>query len=175
MARGKHSEFFQNILNKINTYDWSHKRDFLVKRRKFGRKIYVVKPQKLQEPDAQHFKKLCFTEREQQLFHIEYRTEKWSREPVKRYVIVEPWRFVLRVRPYMIEKVRVKDAELESQIRQLDNYIERRDLQKRIDKILCNRYKDPWVKWMGIKKYNELNPHKGRSLQQILNLMKELQ
>lgn len=173
VARGKHAEFFQGILNKINTTDWSHKRDFLVKRRKFGRKIYVVKPQKLLEPEAHHFKKLCFSEREQQLFHIEYRTEKLSKELVKRYVFVEPWRFVLRIKPHMIEKVRIKDAELESQIQQLRNYIERRDLQKRIDKILCNRYRYAWWKWAGIEKHRDVNPYKDKSLQQLLNIIQQ--
>ncbi|MBX3257265.1 MAG: hypothetical protein KF862_24240 [Chitinophagaceae bacterium] len=173
VAKGKQAEFFQNILDKINTCDWSHKRDFLVKRRKFGRKIYVVKPQKLLEPEGHHFKKLCFTEREQQLFHVEYKTEKWCKEPVKRYVFVEPWRFVLRTKPYMIEKVRVKDAELESQIQQLDNYIERRDLRKRMDKILHRRHRNSWWKWKNVEKYNEANPYKNKSLCQVLNIIQQ--
>ncbi|MBX2921701.1 MAG: hypothetical protein KF746_05845 [Chitinophagaceae bacterium] len=173
VARGKHAVFFQNILSKINTYDWSSKRDFKVKRRKFGRKIYVVKPQKLLEPDEQHFKKLCFTDSEQQLFNIEFRYEKWCSQPVKRYVFTEPWRFVMSVRPNMIDKVRIKDAALESQIDQLDNYIKRRDLEKRMDKILHRRHRDRWWKWKNIERHDEINPYKNKSLCQVLDILQQ--
>lgn len=173
VARGKHAEFFQNILDRINTYDWSAKRDFKVKRRKFGRKVYVAKPQKLLEPDEQHFKKLCFTEDERQLFHTEYRTERWRIEPVKRYVFVEPWRFVLRTAPNMIDKIRIKDAELESRIQQLDNYIGRRDLRKRMAKILNGQYGDRCWREHEAERYNEVNPHKNKSLRQLLNSIEQ--
>lgn len=175
VARGKQADFFQHILDRINTYDWSYRKDFMVKKRRFGRKKYVVKEQRVLEPLEYQFKKLCFTEREQQFFHIEYSMKKWSREPVKRYVFVEPWRFVLRVKPNIIENIRIKDPKLESEIQQLNNYVERMDLQKRIDKILCVRHKDPWVKWLDIKKYNEADPHKNKSLQQILNLTRDME
>src|SRR5258705_13148999 len=41
----KQAEFFQGILKKINTYEWSHRKDFVARRRKKekGRKVYVVK------------------------------------------------------------------------------------------------------------------------------------
>lgn len=171
VARGKHAEFFQGILNKINTYDWSHRKDFMIKKRRFGRKKYAVKAQRLLEPDENHFKKIGFTEREQQLFYEEFRTEQWHKLPVKRYVFVEPWRFVLRVKPHMIDKVRIKDAELESQIDQLNNYIERNDLRKRMDKILGINHRYRWWKWERLKKYNEVCPYKNKSLHQILDII----
>jgi len=58
VAKSKHAEFFQNILNKINTYDWSYRKNFKIRKRKMGRKIYVVKTQKLLEPCERHFAKL---------------------------------------------------------------------------------------------------------------------
>lgn len=173
VALSKNAQFFQNILDKINTYDWSSKRDFLVRRRKFGRKIYVVKPQRLLEPEAHHFKKLCFTEREIKMFRIEYRIEKWSKEPVKRYVFLEPWRFILRVRPNLVEKVRIKDAVLDSQIQQMDNYVKRNDLEKRMDKIIRGRYQYRWWKWDDSEKYDEADPYKNKSLQQLLDIIKQ--
>jgi hypothetical protein len=40
-------EFFEGILKKINTYMYSESRQFLKKKRKFGRRIYVERAQKL--------------------------------------------------------------------------------------------------------------------------------
>lgn len=173
VARGKQAEFFQGILDKINTYDWSYRKDFMVKRRRFGRKKYVVKGQCLLEPDEQHFKKLGFTEFEQQLFRVEYRTEKWSMQPVKRFVFAEPWRFVLRVRPNIIDKIRKKDAELESQIMQLRNHIDRKDLRKRMIKALGSPYNHRWWKQKETEKHTEVNVYENKSLRQILDIIKQ--
>jgi hypothetical protein len=175
VARSKHADFFQEILNKINTYDWSHRKDFMIKRRRFGRKIYVVKGQRVLEPKEHHFRKLSFSEKEQQLFHEEYRTERWSKKPVKRYVFVEPWRFVLRIRPNMIDKVRIKDAELESQITQLDNFLEKNDWEKRMHRLLFGNYKYKWWKWKELEKFDETFSYKTKSLIQLLDILKEEQ
>ncbi|PVD52548.1 hypothetical protein DC498_08475 [Terrimonas sp.] len=173
VAGSKHAEFFQCILDKINTKDWSAKRDFKVRRRKLGRKIYVVKPQKLLAPDEHHFRRLGFTEAERQLFYPELRYEKWCNHPVKRYVFAEPWRFVLRVQPNMIDKVRIKDAELESEIDKIDNYIERRDLEKRMGKILRGWHKYGWWDWKNMERYDEVNPYKNKSLKQMLDMIRQ--
>src|SRR5882757_7565214 len=36
----KHKAFFQGILDKINTYDWSYRKDFWIRRRRYARKQY---------------------------------------------------------------------------------------------------------------------------------------
>ena len=56
VAAGRNAEFWENILMKINTCDWSYRKDFKIKRRKFGRKIYEVKPQRLRRLEAFDFK-----------------------------------------------------------------------------------------------------------------------
>lgn len=173
VARGKQAEFFEGILKKINTYDWSYRKDFMVKRRRLGRKKYMVKTQRLLEPDEQHFKKLGFTDVEQQLFCVEDRTEKWSKQPVKRFVFVEPWRFVLRVRPNMIDQIRKKDAALESQIQQLSNHIDRNDLRKKIAKALGDSYNYRWWKQRETPKHTEVNLYQNKSLRQILDMIKQ--
>ncbi len=117
IARGKHAEFFENILKKINTHDWSYRKDFKVKKRKFGRKIYVVKAQPLLKPDEWHFNKLGFNEAEKQFFHPEYVYEQARGKFVKRYVFNEPWRFVLRVRPNMIDQEKENRFNYRSKIR----------------------------------------------------------
>jgi hypothetical protein len=102
VARSKQADFFQNILEKINTHDWSHRKDFMIRKRRFGRKKYAVKEQRLLQPREWQFEKPGFDENEKQMFHEEYHYETGKRDPIKRYVFDEPWRFVLRVRPNMI-------------------------------------------------------------------------
>jgi hypothetical protein len=172
VAAGKHADFFRNILNKINTYDWSHRKDFLIKKRRYGRKKYVVKPQKLFEPGTQEFIKLDFTDREKLLFHEVIEIEKWSKKPVKRYVFNEPWRYRLKIAPNMITKVRIKDAILESKIATIENYMKRNDFRKRQRKILdgYSQYRFNYIKF---EKYNETNRFKNKPIWRILEDLKE--
>src|SRR5688572_12105392 len=58
VERSKQADFFKGILVKINTYDWSSRKDFKIKKRKRGRKTHVIKSQKLLEPGEFHFQKL---------------------------------------------------------------------------------------------------------------------
>lgn len=170
VARGKHAEFFQGILNKINTYDRSHKRDFLVRYRRFGRKKYRVKSQKLLEPCAHHFRKLGFTEAEQQLFYSRLYFENNCKMPVLRYVFTEPWRFVLKTEANMIDKVRIVDRELEAEIAFLSAYLEENMLQGRLDKLLDGSTKRRY--WL-YEKHTERNEFKNKSIRQILEMIKE--
>ncbi|MES1225069.1 MAG: hypothetical protein ABUT20_56805 [Bacteroidota bacterium] len=172
VSRSKQADFFEEILKKINTHDWSYRKDFLVKRRRFGRKIYVIKGQRLLEPDEYHFKKLNFTEKEQQFFYPVLRASRVSKQLVKHFVFIEPWRFVLRVKPNIIDKIRVKDADLESEIARLRNFLERNDLENRLDKITRgNTYK--WWKWGSLEKYDEKNIYKNKSLEQLIDITSE--
>jgi len=167
VARSKHAEFFSNILNKINTYDWSYRKDFMIKRRKFGRKKYVIKSQKLLEPWECHFIKLGFNEYEKQMFHEEYHYEKWSKGPIRRYVFNEPWRFVLRIRPNMITKVKRRDAVIEARLKWINNYLERNDYRKKQSRLLHGNYH--WKEWKALEKYNEVNPFRNKPIEQILD------
>lgn len=134
LARSRDAGFFDNILKKINTLDWSSRKDFKVKRHRYARKTLVVKTQKLLEHDEKQFERLGFSERERRFFHIEYRLEK-GRFYVC-YVFSEPWRFVLRIRPNIIDKVRIRDEALEARMQQIRYYMERNDYRKRQMKIL---------------------------------------
>ena len=170
VAKSKHAEFFANILKKINTYDWSYRKDFLVKHRKCGRKKYKVRGQILLRPDEAHFAKLGFTLREKQFFHEEYFHEKW-RGRIKRYVFNEPWRFVLRVRPNMIDKVKIVDGEIESRMARIDNYLCKNDYSHIQLKLLYGNNK--WRSFKDFEKYNEKNPLKNKPLHEILKAAKE--
>jgi len=165
VARGKQADFFVALLKKINTYDYSHRKDFKVKKRSRGRKKMVLREQHLLAPDLEHFKKLKFTNKEAACFEERIFFQKNSLVPVKRMVMKEPWRFVLRIRPNMITHTRMLLLELKSQIMELDNYEERHHLWHKIQKLKegsIYRYK----RWLNIEKRKYKFKH--NTLRQIL-------
>ncbi len=139
VAAGKQADFFEQLLKKINTTNYSWKKDFTIKKRKRGRKIYVVREQRLLAPCEWQFKKLGFSPQEQQLFYEQWQTDKYGYLS-KRYIFSEPWRFALVVKPNMIGKKRVTDPELESEIAQIDQYLERHFYNRRLGKIKDGRF-----------------------------------
>jgi len=169
VARNKHALFFENILQKINTYDWSSKKDFLVKKRKRGRKIYVVKHQNLAMPNTWHFNRMNFNDDEKQFFHVEQYNGKWKKEPCFRYVFSEPWRFVLRVKPNIIDKIRKKDSLIESRLQEIDAYMVRNDYRKRLWKILGKNSRNGWKKYE--VKDKEKDIFRNKSQAQILDMI----
>jgi hypothetical protein len=165
VARSKHAAFFQSILDKINTTQHSDKKVFTAKKRKWGKKIQVERVQKLLEPDAWHFKRLNFSDREKQLFYEVVDNNKkyyW-----KKYVFIEPWRFVLRIRPNLITKTRVKDASIEKRIKEINQFLEQRDLDGRLDNLLYGR--SGFRYWDDDERRKEKHSFKNKPLQQLID------
>jgi hypothetical protein len=46
VRRTKEAPFFEKLLEKINTLQWSYRRDFKRKRKRFGKKVYAIREQK---------------------------------------------------------------------------------------------------------------------------------
>lgn len=149
VARSKHADFFQGILNKINTIQHSDTRKFTAKKRKWGRKIQVERDQQLLKPDEYHFRKSGFSEREKQFFSEVISLYK-NRYYYKKYVFVEPWRFVLSVRPNMITKARVRDEAIERRLVEISQYLEQRNLVGTLERLLRGRYK--YKEWRNNRK-----------------------
>jgi hypothetical protein len=168
VVRSKYGEFFEGILKKINTYKYSWKKDFTKKKRKQGRKFYVVRLQELFKPREYDFIKLKFTDAEKQFFNEVWELN-WNKQPIKKFVFIEPWRYVLKVKPYMIDKVRINDAMLESELKKINNYLERNDYKKRLSKVMHRNYR--FNKWKPKVKYNKVDEFKCKSLCQILELI----
>ena len=125
VKNSKDRDFFEGILKKINTYMYCDNRKFLKKKRKFGRKIYVEREQKLKyiTSFSWNYPKLEFTDRERQYFE-----KKEDYCPVRKifgtyYKFTEPWRFILRVKPNMITHYKPLDLELEKEYAALDSYL----------------------------------------------------
>jgi hypothetical protein len=171
VAESNQAVFFENILRKINTHYWSHRKDFKVKQKKRGKKIYVVKEQHLLEPSERHFYKLEFTDNEKRMFYPSYRFEQQTGKLVKRYVFLEPWRFVLQTRPNMVNKFRKRDDQLESETAILNNFFERNDYEKRASVLLDGHYQ---YHWRGqIEKLKYKYQFNNKPLLLILDLTKE--
>ena len=164
VAISKHAVLFENILKKINTCDWSHRKDFMVKYRRFGRKKYRVKKQSLLRPCEWRFKRMGFTDDEKQLFDEVWETD-GRKALVKRYVFREPWRFILRVRPNVIDKIKRRDAMVESRSQEIDNYLRGNHYRGRMHKLL---YGSGWNnRWKG-ERLREKNVLKNKPLPRIL-------
>lgn len=138
VKRSKHADFFEGILKKINTKDYSSRKDFKMKKRKRGRKVYVERVQRLREPIYTDFVKLELTKAEQQFFYPVLFLN-WRKRWQQKYVFSEPWRFVAKIRPHMITEKKIVDTELESEIQLIKNYIERNCLRHRMERLTRGR------------------------------------
>ncbi len=139
VKRTKLGIFYQKILDKINTTEYSWRKDFKKKRRQHGRKVYVLREQALRRPDEKEFFSNKFTDAERTCFHEALTHPTWSKMPVKVYIFTEAWRFVLKISPRMITKVRILDVNLKRKESELSNYINRHNLWPHINKL---RYGD---------------------------------
>ncbi|WP_300688399.1 hypothetical protein [Chryseobacterium sp.] len=145
VMRTKDGDFFDGILKKINTYMYSESRQFLKKKRKFGRRIYVEREQKLSRISSYSWNdpKLGLTPRERQCFlKLE---EYW---PVRQrydtyYEFIEPWRFILRIRPNMITHYKPVDFELEKEYAELESYLGQHKVSGIIHKTMHGK-PNPW-------------------------------
>lgn len=125
VKRSKMGSFYENLLQKINTFQYNETKIFKQKTKKFGRKIYVEREQTLKVFYPNDFAKLQLNERQIECFELclvqEVRGKTIYEKEV--HVFKEPWRFVLRIRPNMIEKVKLFDAELEQKMAEVDAII----------------------------------------------------
>lgn len=125
VKRTKDGNFFEGILAKINSYMYSETRKFLKKKRKFGRKIYVPRDQKLDRllPYQWNDPKLGLTTREKQYFLKREEYDPLRKRHNTYYEFIEPWRFTLRVKPYMITHYKPLNSELEKEYAELESYL----------------------------------------------------
>ncbi|MBX7226585.1 MAG: hypothetical protein K1X55_11170 [Chitinophagales bacterium] len=125
VARSHQAEFFEQILKKINTTQYSQTRDFVKrkKKKKIG-KVYIAREQQLLQPDAQHFAKLKFNPKERAFFYKKRKRIKGTNFYNIFYVFREPWRFVLKTKKHYQTQQRIFDADLEGQIGELESFFE---------------------------------------------------
>lgn len=167
VARSSEAEFYRTLLEKINTWQFSSEKSFKRKKKRKRRNVYVEKLQTVKEFSEWDWRspKLELTEKEKTHF---YKRERWCSN-FKRYkihyVFNEPWRYVLRVSPYMITHTKMVDSDLESEIQLLDNYIVNLNLRYKINKLILGSSR----KWRYYENENpkEISPIKNKSLQTL--------
>jgi hypothetical protein len=136
IANTDKSEFFLGILNRINTRQFSHRKDFKKKRKRHGKKVNVEREQFLKRLSEWEFKKANFTEIEKVYFIEVDEFDPSTKKTSKRYLFTEPWRFVLKIRPHMITHHRVIDPELESMEAQINRALNKNENHYRLSKLL---------------------------------------
>lgn len=125
VMRTKDAEFFEGILKKINTFMYSEIRHFLKKKKKFGRRIYVEREQKLKSLSSYEWNnpKIQLTQRERQYFLKRNEYCPFRKTYYDYYDFIEPWRFTLRIRPNMITHYKPLNAELEKEYAEVESYV----------------------------------------------------
>jgi hypothetical protein len=172
VRRSENAGFYQSLLDKINTIQYTRDKDFRVKKRQRRGKVYAIQPQSVRTFTEMewHSPKLPLTEKEKLSFCLVKRWSNSSKCRIIEYEYMEPWRFVLQVRPHMITQVRMIDAELESKLQRLKNFIERNHLDHKIYKMTRGRRQN--YRYNGIlPKYEHL--FRNKPLHAILEVCKE--
>jgi len=165
VSKTNQAPFLRNVLDKINTTHWSYRSDFKKKRRKYGKKIYVVREQGLRDVGEKEFFSNKFAEQERLVFDETLIHPSWSKGPVKVYRFAEPWRFKLRIQPNMISKVRVKDFNLEQKLSEIGKYFEFDNRRDRLWRLLGD---GNW-KWDHVPKEKYKDPLRNKSFADILS------
>ncbi|MCD9016586.1 hypothetical protein [Parachryseolinea silvisoli] len=164
IKRTKQAGFFENLLAKINVRQYSHRKDFLVKRRRYGKKVYASREHTLPLVESWELQRKKLTAEELAFFSEE--TIYHTRQHCSRiaYRFTEPWRFILRIQPNMITKVRKMNVDLDRREADLDRYFS-----------FDNRL-DHWVKLLNGNAYKwhsgppkQPNPFLNRSFADILS------
>jgi len=147
VKRGPKATFYETLLVKINTIQYHHDKTFKQKKRRKKRYGYQVRQQLLREFDAYcwQINRMNLTDEEKTCFtRVEAFDVKTRRVDIK-YVITEPWRFVLKVMPHMVTHAKLMDADIERELAYIDHHIDNKHLMPRINLLTRGRsyrYKD---------------------------------
>ena len=170
VSRSEHARLFQGILDKINTVQYSWRRDFKVKHRQRGKKNYVVRTHELERLNESCLKRKKLTSEEMQYFHVQRLPackpggDRWL------YTFREPWRFRLKIEPHMIKRKRIRDYDLEQRANEIRQYVDRNHLRPRMFRIVHGRH--PWRLRYHCERElpkHKYHPLKNRSFADILN------
>lgn len=168
IARSDDALFFQKLLDKINTIEYSSRKDFKVKRRRLGKKIYIESKQRLERFFYYDFSKAEFTERQKRYFYLAPERELLGKRLIWFYYFSEPWRFELKIEPNMIYRTKIKDFNLLKRDDEIARYLEWNNLYPRLCRLIRGNYQDPNRYWYGdLKKYR--NPFRNKRLEDILS------
>ncbi len=167
VRRSKQGVFYENLLRKINTTQYSPTKEFKKKKKRLGRRIYEERNQELKVIYPYEINKLKLTPQEMLCFTFKIKIEVKFKKIYQRqyFEMTEPWRYVLRIRPNMIDKVKTHDEELEQRLAELNHKVYRNKLNyARLSKLRDWGYDH----WGDTEKQKYDNPLRNKSLHRIL-------
>lgn len=132
------AEFYENILEKINTIRYSPDKLFKEKKKRRIKKWKYLQqpPQMLKEIDSREFhREGRFTDEEKSYFYEVEFFHYQTRMYVTIYIFKEPWRYELKVKAHYITRIRKKDLLLEQRRDELTKYLERNENKRRLVKM----------------------------------------
>ena len=145
VKRSKLGDFFENLLAKINTYQYADNRKFQKKKKRRGKRIYLPRKQELlsfrqwEWVDAIEKGKLV-AEECKYFMKVERYNSVCKRFEIY-YEFAEPWRFMLRVRPNIITHYRPIKLEIEHELAEQDNFFnDYKNWGNIKKKVFCNGY-----------------------------------
>jgi hypothetical protein len=165
VARSDKASFFTNILDKINTVQYSHKKEVTVKKRRFGKKYQAPRRQELRELYWCEVQRLKLTNQELIYFNIDERYSIKSKSFYKVLYFNEPWRYQLKVELNIITKRRKMDSEIDRKLAEIDNYLEVNHLDGKLNNLTGRRNK--WKDW-------KFKSYKNEVKKTLLNYLNEL-
>jgi len=140
IKRGTQAEFYEALLAKINTVEYHHDKSFKRKKRRKGRNVYVVKHQLLREfyDYSWQANRMKLTDEEKACFiRVEF-IDTHRRLDVK-YVITEPWRYLLKIVPHMVTHIKLMDTDIERELSYIEDHIDNNHLTPRINLLTRGR------------------------------------
>ena len=128
VRQGKQADFFETLLEKINTYQYADTRKFQKKKKRRGKRVYIARKQELYTFSQWEWERALergkFTQKERAYFaKIECFNRQKDRFEIH-YEFTEAWRFELRVKPNMITHYRPVDVAIERELAELDKIID---------------------------------------------------
>jgi hypothetical protein len=122
--------------------------------------LKIVYPHEINRMKLTPQEMLCFT------FKIKIEVRSKRVYQTQYYEMTEPWRYVLRIRPNMIDKIKTHDEELEQRLAELNDKV-----YKNIPNFArLSKLKDwDYDRWDDLEKLRYANPLKNKSLYQILD------
>jgi hypothetical protein len=129
-AMSKNKEQFKEILNVINSKQYSLRKDFKVKKRKNRKKVWNEKVHLLNAIAPQCYFKL---EKEYQKYFLKIEKHNSQKNTTEiKYVFAHPTYFKLNITPNIITHQRQVNATLETALKFITNKIERNNLHPKI-------------------------------------------
>lgn len=140
IKHGPQADFYEALLGKVNTIEYNHDKSFKRKKRRKGRNVYVVRQQLLREfyDYSWQANRMKLTEDEQACFtRVEFLNT--NRRLDVKYVVTEPWRYLLKIVPNMVTHIKLMDVDIEKELAYIDNRIDSNDLEPRLNRLTRGR------------------------------------